>query len=299
MIDPMAVPSARKWRVLASTLPLLGLLCGAPLQAARADANSGITAAIGLTAADGSVRTQAGVRLSITAADGAPDRAYAMSGPVQARMGAIRECFAQAMLRSSTTEGRAEFQLETTARAAKVKVTLDETHDPALLSCMKSSLAHASFKSLPRGSRAVVGLYLSNPVAALKQRMDNAQPTSPVHLLPGGRAESEGGTQAGDITFRVSGSAQAAKTIAGLQRDISTQLAGLLDCRRKAGRRDRDVTGQVLVDLKLRAGSLGHGPSRSTLKRGAPQCVEQWLGKLDASRLQDADLSLAISFRSR
>jgi len=220
----------------------------------------------------------------------------AMSAPVQARMGNIRECFAQAMLRSSTTEGRAEFELETTGRAARVKVTVDETGDPALIGCMKSSLARGSFSSVPRGSRAVVGLYLSNPIAALKKRMAEGQPTSPVHMLAGGRAESEGGTQAGDIKFRVTGSAYAAKTIEGLQRDISTQLAGLLDCRRKAFRRDRDNGGQVELDLKVRAGELGHGPSRSTLKRGAPQCVEQWLGKLNASSLADADLSLAISF---
>jgi hypothetical protein len=249
----MAVPSAKKWRVIGSALGLLAATSAAELPSARADANGGIAAAIGLTAADG-------------------------------------------MLRSSTTEGRAEFELETKARGAKVRVLLDETRDPTLVACMKGSLAQGAYGTVPRGTRTVVGLYLSNPIAALKKRMSENQPTSSVHMLSGGRAESEGGTQAGDITFRVSGSAQSAKTIAGLQRDISSQLAGLLDCRRKAFRREREATGKVEVDLKLRAGELGHGPSRSTLKRGAPQCVEQWLGKLDASRLADADLMLAISF---
>jgi hypothetical protein len=292
MIDVMAVPGARKWRVLGTALLLLGV----STQGARADANGGIAAAMGLTAADGSVRTQAGVRLSISPVPGAPDRVQALSAPVQARMCNIRECFAQAMLRSPTTEGRAEFELETRTHGATVRITADETHDATLVSCMKSSLARGSFSGVPRGTRAVVGLYLSNPVAALQKRMHDGQPAVPVHMLAGGRAESEGGTQAGDIKFRVTGSAYAAKTIEGLQRDISSQLAGLLDCRRKAFRRDRDVTGKVEVDLKLRDGELGHGAARSTLKRAAPQCVEQWLGKLDTSRLADADLSLAISF---
>ncbi|MDB4990199.1 MAG: hypothetical protein JWN04_5377, partial [Myxococcaceae bacterium] len=131
MIKLMAVPGARNWRVLATALLLLGASDASAPLSVRADANGGgIAAAIGLTAADGSVRTQAGVRLSINVAPGAADRVYAMSGPVQARMTNLRECFAQAMARSATTEGRAEFELEAGAHgAAKVKLTVDETHD--------------------------------------------------------------------------------------------------------------------------------------------------------------------------
>lgn len=297
MIVFMAVPSARKWRVLATALVLLGGSSSAVHSVARADANGGIAAAIGLTAADGSVRTQAGVRLSINAAPGAADRVYAMSGAVQARMPALRDCFAQAMLRSPLTEGRAEFELEAHSHgSARVKVTLDETHDPALVSCMKTSLSRAQLKGVQRGSRALVGLYLSNPVAALRKRMEQEPlPANAVRMLAGGRAESKGGTQAGDITFRVSGASRSAPTIAGLQRDISARLAGLLDCRRRAFRREHEAVGSVEVDLKVRAGALDHGAARSTLKR-APECVESWLGKLDTSRLADADVQLAINF---
>src|ERR1700712_1606006 len=175
MIDLMVVPSARKRRVLATAIALLGATFCSLAGPAEADANGGIAAAMGLTAADGSVRTQAGVRLSINVAPGAPDRVYALSGPIQARMTSLRECFAQAMLRSPTTEGRAEFELEAGARgAAKVRVTLDETHDATLVSCMKSSLSRAPLKGVQRGSRALVGLYLSNPVAALRKRMEEA-----------------------------------------------------------------------------------------------------------------------------
>ena len=296
MIVFMAVPSARKWRVFATALVLLGSSTSAVESVARADANGGIAAAIGLTAADGSVRTQAGVRLSISAAPGAPDRVYAMSGAVQARMPAMRDCFAQAMLRSPLTEGRAEFELEAAGRGAKVRITLDETQDAGLVSCMKGALSHSPLKGVQRGSRALVGLYLSNPVAALRKRMEQQPaPANTVRMLAGGRAESKGGTQAGDITFRVSGASKAAPTIAGLQRDISTRLAGLLDCRRRAFRREHEAVGSVEVDLKVRAGSLDHGAARSSLKR-APECVENWLGKLDTSRLADADVQLAINF---
>ncbi len=296
----MAVVSRpRKWRVWAIAGALAPLLLGNAVRVARADANGGIAAAIGLTAADGSVRTQAGVRLSISGAPGAPDHVMAMSAPVQARMPAMRECFAAALLRSPTTEGRAEFELEAGAHgAAKVRVTLDETGDPALVSCMRGSLARAALDRVPRGSRSLVGLYLSNPLAALRKRQaQTAQAAADVEMLSGGRAQSEGGTQAGEIKFRVVGSAYAAGTIAVLSRDVSTQLAGLLDCRRKAFRRGRDGNGSLEIELMLRDGELAHGTPRGTLKQGgAPQCVARWLDRLDTARLGDADLELAISF---
>ncbi len=288
----MAVPT---FSLRAASLALL--VFGASSQGvAHADANGGIAAAVGLTAADGSVRTQTGVRLSIEAVPGTPDRVMAMSAPVQARMASVRDCFASAMLRSPGVEGRTEFELETTRQGAKVRVTANETGDATLVSCMKSSLAHGSFANVPRGTKARVGLYLSNPVAALQKRMREAQ--APQIKVAGGRAAGEGGTTAGDIKFRVTGAAGSAKTIGGLQTDITANLAGLLDCRRKASKHG-EATGSVELDLRVRAGEIDHANMRSNLKRGAPQCVESWLGKLDSTKLADADVQLAINFSSR
>ena len=115
-------------------------------------------------------------------------------------------------------------------------------------------------------------------------------------MLAGGRAESTGGTQAGEIRFRVIGSAYATSTIAGLHRDIAGQLAGLLDCRRKAFRRERDAHGSVEVAVSVRDGALQHARPRSQLRASAPQCVARWLERLDGDGLGDADLELAISF---
>jgi hypothetical protein len=287
----MAVPTSKIWRATSLALLLLGV---GSSESAQADANGGIAAAVGLTAADGSVRTQTGVRLSIEAAPGAPDRAVAMSAPVQARMASVRDCFASAMLRSPTVEGRAEFELESTRVGAKVRTTVNETGDAELASCMKSSLSRASFAGVPRGSKARVGFYLSNPVAAMKKRMHDAAPKAQLQFA-GDRAAGEGGTQAGEIKFKVSGAAQSAKTIGGLHNDITQNLAGLLDCRRKASKHG-EATGSVEMDLKLRHGALDHANTRSNLKRGAPQCVESWLSKLDTTDLADADVQLAISF---
>lgn len=290
----MAVRAIKKWPTTLAAAALLSLPWLAP-EPVGADANGGIAAAIGLTAADGSVRTQAGVRLSIAPLPGAPDRVVAMSGAIKARMPAVRACFAAAMARAPASEGMAEFAVEAAARgAAKVRVLRDETGDPKLVSCMSRALARATFGEVPRGSRALTGIYLSNPLAAMRRQLAERPPTRGVRMLSGGRAESAGGTD--DIKFRVSGSAYAAVTIASVADDMSTRVAGLLDCRRKAFRREREANGSIELGLTLRKGELAHTAPRGTAKASASRCVAKWLTALDASRLADADLELAVSF---
>lgn len=287
---PNKKPAARAIQI-AGALLTLALGVGE----AQADGNGGVTAAIGLTAADGSVRTQAGVRLSMGPVEGAPDRVMAMSGAVQARMPAVRECFSEAMRRASSTEGLTRFELESSGRVgARVKVVADETGDAALVSCMKQSLARSAFGSVPSGSRVLVGLYLSNPIAALhKRQADGAGPS--VAMLAGGKAGSEGGTQAGEVHFRVQGSAYAADSIAALSRGVTTELAGLLDCRRKALRKERTSRADVALSLSVRDGALVEKRARGSSSK-ASECVTNWVERLQTTQLEDADLSLAISF---
>jgi hypothetical protein len=250
---------------------------------------------MGLTSADGSVRTQAAVQLAIATVAGAPDRVVAMSGPIRARMSAVRDCYAASMARSATVEGRAEYQVEVGARGvAKVKLVRDALGDPALVSCMKDALARTALLDVPRGSRAAVTLQLSNPLATMRRRLAETPSAQEVRMLAGGRAESAGGTD--DLRFRVSGSAYAATTIEGVARGMATHVAGLLDCRRKAFRREREASGNIELALRLRRGELAQGAPRSTVKASASRCLSSVLDQLDTKSLADADLELAVSF---
>ena len=288
----MAVVRPRKRSVFVAALMLLGAAGAAP---ALADANGRLATAMGLTAADGSVRTQAGVQLSISPLPGYPDRVVAMGAPVQARMPSVRQCFSAAMAKSSATEGVIEFDVEAArGGAAKVKVASDATHDPELVQCMRSALARAPFATVARGARSRVRLELSNPLAELRRQLAGKSPTENVRMLSGGRAESAGGTE--DIRFRVSGSAYAAPTIARVAEDMSTRIAGLLDCRRKAFRREREVSGSITLPVAVRHGELAPGTPQSTVKPAASRCVAAWLSQLDTKSLADADLELAVSF---
>lgn len=274
-------------------LALFGAVCSAV--PAQADANGGIAAAMALTAADGSVRTQAGVRLAISPVAGAPDRVVAMSGALSARMPDVRACLATSLTRATRSDGSAVYEVEAGARgAAKVKLVRDDTGDAELAACMRSALTKARFVRVQRGARAEVALHVHNPLAVLQKQARAQATTQEVRMLAGGRAESAGGTE--DITFRVRGAARAAPTIAHVARDMTTHVAGLLDCRRKAFRREREQAGSITLDVTLRGGELAQTRPRSTVKPSASRCVSAWLEQLDARTLPDAELELAFHF---
>ena len=289
----MVLTSSKSWRALAAALFLVG---SAGVQGAHAD--HGGVAALSLTAADGSMHTHTGVRLAISPAPGAADRVVAMSAPVQARMGALRTCFTEAMQRSPRIGGRAEFDVEVRAHSPRVRLMRDDTGDRPLVSCLRRALSQASFPRVPRGSRARIGVQLNNPLAT-----QSAKPATvgSVRMLAGGRAESEHGMLEGDIKVRLTGSATAVPTISRLQQDIASQVSGLLDCRRKAMRTESDSPYNIAIPLVVREGrALEHGrPRASENTARAPACVTEWLTRLDTKRLQDADLELAISFSRR
>lgn len=279
----MSVRAAHTSVALCALLLSLG---GAMPTPARADAN----ALASLTTADGSVRAQASVQLALEPVPGARDEVVAMGSPIRARMPGLRQCLATTMAQSSAAQGRVTFEVEARSRgAARVKLREDTTRDPALVACMKRELAAAKFAGVSRGARAALVVTVQNPLAALHNR---AQRKQEVRMLAGGRAESAGGTE--DLRFRVSGSAYAARSIAGVAQGLSDRVATLLDCRRKASRHDQ--AGSITLDLKLRAGEVAQGASRSTVKPSASRCIASLVTQLDTKSLADADLELAVSF---
>lgn len=217
-----------------------------------------------------------------------------MSAPVQGRMSALRTCFSEAMRRTPSTAGTASFDVEVTGRGARVKVTDDATGDHEMVACMRDALSHTLFSRVPRGSLARVSVQLTNPFAGTGKPAV-AAPAPTMRMLAGGLAESESPALAGDIKVHLTGSAFAVAVIERLQRDIAAQIAGLLDCRRKAFKREREASYQLSVNISVRDGALAHDAPRASSRR-APKCVSEWIERLDAARLDDADLELAISF---
>ena len=296
---PALTPHAHDDQVQRFTPLALALLCalGGPA-GASAEAPGGL-AALGLSGADGTVRAQANVRLAVAVAPGSPDFAVRMSGPVRQQMAGIRMCFGQAVGRNATLQGRASFEIEALAQGrSRTRVTLNRTGDQEMVECMRTSLSQVTFSGIPRGARSLITLDLTNPGASSRLAAKTAEAESPVKILPGGRAESEGSTQQGEVQFRISGSAEASNAIENLHNDVSQRFAGLLDCRRKSSTRHRPASGTITLKLSLQQGKVAKMRSKAdrTVGYKAPGCVMEWLGRADSTRLKPAEVELAITF---
>ncbi len=244
------------------------------------------------------MRAQANVKLSVMAAKGSPDFAMQMGDPVKKQMANIRSCFGEAVGRTSGVQGQAVFELEALSKGrVRAKVLANQTQDREMVECMRSSFASAVLPTnIPRGARSLITIDLVSPTAA--PRTAPQRVASPVKMLPGGRAESQGSTQQGEVQFRISGSALARSAIEALHEDVSSRFAGLLDCRRKSARRNQPATGTVTVNLTLEEGRVKRARSRAERSVGykAPACVNEWLERADRSRLVPGELELAITF---
>ncbi len=266
----------------------------------RAQAEApGDLAALGLSGADGTVRAQANVKMSMGPAPGSPDVAVRMGEPVRQQMGAIRACFGQAMSRSATVQGEVVFELEALARGrARARVTSNRTGDVEMARCMRGHLGRANLQGIPRGARSVITLEFTNPSAHKRGATKAVAAESPVKIRPDGRAESEGRTQGGEVQFRISGDAADRRAIERLHNDVSARFAGLLDCRRKSSTRRHASSGTITLKLAIKQGKVSKLRSKADRSVGykAPGCVMEWLGRADGSRLVAADLELAITF---
>jgi hypothetical protein len=282
---------------LAALLFLTGANFAAPI--ARAEAPGDFAASMGLTASDGSVRTQASVRVALAPA-GAIDFAARMRGPVQTQMSAIRRCFSEAMVRSSAVEGRAVFELEAAAKGkTRAATARDETGDPVMVECMRSALNETQLTGLPVGAKSLVTLVLTKPAAQVRADMERRARVVDVRMLDGGRAETNGATQQGEVQFALRGSAYATDTISVLHQRFANRLAGLLDCRRKASRRNRPAEGTVSLQVEVRDGEVAKvtTANNGVGDRGAPQCVTSWLKRGEQlASAGTANLTLDITF---
>ena len=254
---------------------------------------------MGITSADGTVRTQAGVHLSVLAPrETDMNRIESARGALQARMPEVRRCFSEAMMRSADVDGSVVITLTTQARGrVDSKLKQNPSGDTVMGECMRSALSLASLRNLPQNTELDATLTIDNPVARLRRKQAQRSVLEDVRMLGGGMAQSEGGTQAHEVAYRVVGSAYASHTIGGLNQQFQTRLPGLLDCRRKASRKSRSAEGRLELDVSIEAGRMRvKTKSNSMNDRRAQTCIGTWLSRVDASQLASAQLDVTVSF---
>ncbi len=223
----------------------------------------GGVASSGMGQGEARISARSDVRLSMESMPGTSGaRVSALGTRIGARMTQIRTCYTDILAETPTVTGtlRLRVLLEEGNRPPAIEVDRDGTGSAALVRCVSGVLGAIDASQLARPTRAVVQLEMQNTAArgaeAAAERAQEAAQVS-VEVDGDGNASSSGGTPDGHVRFRVVGQGrESAGAVVAAHRAILSALPGLLDCRRRAGRRGGSSAGEVRVTMSVRDGRV-------------------------------------------
>lgn len=221
----------------------------------------------GMEQGEASVATRSDVTVSLESVPGTSGARVAVLGrAVSGAMTEVRACYAQALERAPTTHGLLRLRLDLPARGrGATSVLADVVQEQGLLRCVSALLEGLSLDPTMRPASVVVVLDFDNTVAqgapevARRQRAAEAVDVTREGDRPTARDGASG------VSFEVRGAAGASdEEVADAIRVLRSALPGMLDCRRRAGRRGQSPAGVIPLTLPLRAAtapapSVGRG----------------------------------------
>jgi hypothetical protein len=253
--------------------------------AAHASAQGDGVARSGMEQGEAHITTRTGITLSLDPVAGTPTaRVHAMGHAVQERMTAVRTCYHTVVARRPTVTGvlRMQITLAEGHGGPTITVTEDGVHDDEMLTCARDALSHMSTADIARPASVIAVLTLANTAAegtaATAARAAEGESVSVTH--EGTRAVAT--SPAGDVRFVVRGAdGTSDDAVAEGYRVVSSQLAGLRDCRRHSGRRRRSMAGVIMLDVTMTAGAalVTHTRSSTVADPETGGCIEQRLGR--------------------
>lgn len=241
----------------------------AALPSAAAAQGHGGVASSGMGQGEARISSRSDVRLSMESLPGTSGAAVSALGTrVGGRMAQIRGCYEETVSENPTVRGTLRLRLLLERRGRpNVEVDRDAVNDAGLVRCISRQLQAIDTARLQRPTHAVVQLELANSAARGAERAaTRAEQARQVQItIDGdGNPTTSGGTPDGRVRFTVTGRGrESANVVADGYRSLMQVLPGLMDCRRRAGRRGRSPAGDLSVQLQMREGR----PARSRVTR--------------------------------
>ncbi|MBW2461330.1 MAG: hypothetical protein JRH11_06760 [Deltaproteobacteria bacterium] len=225
------------------------------------------------------ITARADVRMGIESGPGtAGDKLQDMMTSVSTTLSPVRQCYATVTAERPTVEGamRIRVLLARGRGAAELRFEVNTVEDRQLTRCVRHHLSRANFDIVERPANVIVTLDYANSAAAgvHATRTRSAEEAQVAMTRNGeGRLVAEGGTA--EVRYRIVGAGDAADQVSAVHRGLRAGIAGLLDCRRRAGRRDMDPAGDVTLRLNIpRRGRLQTQTRNATVRdERAPNCL--------------------------
>lgn len=251
------------------------------------------------------ITARSDVRLAIESERGTgSQRLEAIGRAVGTKMTEVRACYGRAVDADPTLQGWLRLRITVPAGRGRttVEATDDRTNNARLSQCMMRAIRGADFSGIQGPAAAQVSLEFDNTAARGVTRMregSEQRVEQAVRVNAQGLAESEGGTGEGEVRFRLAAVAAGDnEAVTSFHRALASQVAGLLDCRRRAGRRGRNPGGTMDVALRINGRRVQTATaSNSTVgDANAPRCVQNALRQLPLQGTARGQVRLSITF---
>jgi hypothetical protein len=223
-------------------------------------------------------------------------RLQAVATAVSAQMNGVRTCYAELTEERPDVVGTMRVKLEVPRRGrVRLEVLNDDVEMPSLWRCIRRAIEAGQYREVRRPGIAFVNLEFTNSAARgvdEVQRRRAIENRVRIHRAHDGEIEAYGGNASGEVRFTVRTLGQSApeEAVAAGQRTVRAAIPGMLDCRRRAGRRDMDPAGLMILDLQIARRNVRVRTHRSEVQdERAPTCISRVLtraGWEDASRGQ-------------
>jgi hypothetical protein len=290
------------FRGLTGAVPALLAIASAWSSPAAAQGHGGV-AGSGMTDGGASITTRANVELSLESAPGTgAARVAAWGRAMGGRMPAIRACYEGVVADRPTVEGtlRMLMTLPEGRGGVRVEVSEDGVNDAPLVRCVRGVLDDVPTDDLHRPSGAYAVMSFSNTAsrAAAASAVAAAEADAVTVSREGGVPSVSGEAREGMVRWVVRGAADASdELVSEAHRVVRSQIAGLLDCRRRASRRGMDPTGVLTFSLRLRGRTITPTVRESTVAdTTAGRCVTQRLGRAPHHPAAAGTVELEVTF---
>lgn len=280
------------------------LLWGGGVAAAQ---GSGGVARSGMDQGEARIRTRSDVRLGIESGPGTSgQRLQEMARAVSSKLGDIRECYGRVTAEDPTIVGEYQLTVSLPHRGrVQIEKTADTVDNDDLERCVERAIQRADYAGVGRPANVRVQLGFGNTAAAgAEEAARRRAEGSRVEVIRDdqGNLTASGGIPSGEVRFTVTAPGSTdPQTVAAMHRSVRSNIAGLLDCRRRAGRRNMDPSGEIELQIAVSArGRARTRTVRSTVEDSrAPTCVSRSLSRARFERAAAGRARLRLRFGPR
>lgn len=268
---------------------------------------SGGVARSGMGQGEAQISTRSDVQLGIESGAGTSgQRLQDMVRAISSKLGEIRQCYGRITAEDPSVVGHIDVDVSLPRRGrVQLETRRNTVENRTLTRCVTRALQRANYGAVRRPANVKVKLSFGNTAAAgaeevARRREEGAQVT--LTRDAEGNLVAQGGVPSGEVRFQLSApESVGAEALAAMQRAVRSEVAGLLDCRRRAGRRGMDPEGEI--EFRLVVQRRGRARARkvdsSVQDSRAPICVSRVISRTRFSSEAAGRATLTVRFAPR